>query len=70
MKRKMSIKYKLYLFIILTILLIASITIIFSYITNSNQIDSYYKKITTDNANPNIKGNSLFLVFILSHPIL
>lgn len=50
MKRKMSIKYKLYLFIILTILLIASITILFSYITNSNQIDSYYKKITTDNA--------------------
>ena len=45
-----SIKYRLYLFLILTILLIASITIVFSYISNSNQIDSYYKRTTTDNA--------------------
>ena len=45
-----SIRIKLYIFIILTIILIASGTIIFSYITSSRQINNYYKQMTTDNA--------------------
>lgn len=45
-----SIKVKLYIFIISTILIIASGTIIFSYISNTNQVDNFYKQLTTDNA--------------------
>jgi len=45
-----SIKVKLYLFLISTIILIASSIIIFSYIVSRKQIDTYYKNITTENS--------------------
>lgn len=45
-----SIKFKLYLFLICTIILIASSLIIASYYISKAQIDTYYKNITTENA--------------------
>ena len=45
-----SIRIKLYLFIAFAIILMASGTIIFSYVTSKRQIDDFYMKMTTDNA--------------------
>ena len=45
-----SIKFKLYMFIALAIILMASGTIIFSYVTSKKQIDDFYQLMTTDNA--------------------
>ena len=45
-----SIKHKLYLFIAIIVVIIASGAIILSYVISSNQIDSIYKHITTANA--------------------
>ena len=45
-----SVKGKLYLFVILTVILVAASSILFSFVVNSKQINSYYMQLTTDNA--------------------
>ena len=45
-----SVKGKLYLFVILTVILVAAYSILFSFAVNSKQINSYYMRLTTDNA--------------------
>lgn len=49
-KRFISIRIKMYIFIVLTVLLVSSGTIALCFITSVIQIDEYYKRCASDNA--------------------
>lgn len=49
-KKGISIKIKMHIFIIVTILFVALGTAAVAFYTSANQIDSYYKRCTVDNA--------------------
>ena len=50
MKKRFSIGTKMYLFIVVTVMLIAVGLCTISYMVNVSQIDTYYKRITINNA--------------------
>ncbi len=49
-KTKFSIGKKMYIFVILTVLMSVSIVCALSFIINSRQIDTYFKRLTSNNA--------------------
>ncbi len=49
-KLRFSIKTKIYIFIVVTIVLVALVTSLLSYNISADQIDKFYKQMTADNA--------------------
>ena len=49
-KRRFSIKSKMYIFIVLTVVLVAVATSLLSFKISADQIDRFYKQMTADNA--------------------
>ena len=45
-----SIKSKMYIFIVVTVVLVALVTSLLSYNISADQIDKFYKQMTADNA--------------------
>ncbi len=48
--KRFSIKHKMYIFVIITVLVVAFGTSVIAFITSANQIDNFYKRVTSDNA--------------------
>ena len=49
-KTKFSIGKKMFIFVILTVLMSVSIVCALSFIINARQIDTYFKRLTSNNA--------------------
>ncbi|MCR5543394.1 MAG: GGDEF domain-containing protein [Eubacterium sp.] len=49
-RKRFSIRTKMYIFVIITILVVAFGTAVIAFTTSTNQIDQYYKQNTSDNA--------------------
>ena len=50
MKKRFSVKTKMHLFVILTVLIVAFGTASYAFFTSANQINSYYKQCAAENS--------------------
>ena len=49
-EKRFSIKTKMYIFVVITVLAVAAGTSILAFMTSADQIDKFYKQVTSDNA--------------------